>query len=65
MTLIAYPLLVLATTGSPSKAGLVTAARLIPYGIFGLFAGVAADRWNRKRLMVFTDCICSLRLRFA
>ena len=55
LTTIAYPLLVLALTHSPAKAGLVTFARLIPSGVFALVAGVAADRWDRKRLMIGSD----------
>jgi MFS family permease len=61
-TTIAYPLLVLATTHSPAKAGLVTFARLVPYALFGLVAGVAADRWNRKWLMVAADAVRALAL---
>lgn len=57
LTAIAYPLLVLALTHSPAKAGLVTFARLTPYALFALVAGVAADRWNRKRLMVVSDAV--------
>jgi Transmembrane secretion effector len=56
-TTIAYPLLVLAITGSPAQAGLVTFARLIPFGIFALPAGLAADRWNRKRQMIVADAV--------
>lgn len=52
---IAYPLLVLAFTHSPSKAGIVGFAYFVPAALFGLFAGVAADRWNRKRVMLATD----------
>lgn len=61
-TTIAYPLLVLAVTHSPAKAGVVTFARLVPYAIFGLVAGVAADRWNRKRLMIAADGIRALAI---
>ena len=55
MTAIAYPLLVLAVTHSPAKAGIVGFAGLLPHAAFGLLAGVAADRWNRKRLMIAAD----------
>ena len=55
VTAIAYPLLVLAITHSPAKAGIVGFAGLIPHAVFGLPAGVAADRWNRKRLMLAAD----------
>lgn len=57
---IAYPLLVLAVTHSPAQAGLVSFARLAPYVVFGLAAGVAADRGNRKRLMVAADVVRAL-----
>ena len=56
-TTIAYPLLVLALTHSPAKVGLVTFARIVPYPFFGVLAGVAADRWNRRRLMISADGI--------
>ncbi len=51
ITAIAYPLLVLALTGSSAKAGLVAFARLLPIALMSLPAGVAADRWNRRWLM--------------
>ncbi|HEX8930122.1 MAG TPA: MFS transporter, partial [Actinomycetota bacterium] len=51
-TAIAYPLLVLAMTGSAAKAGIVSFARALPLALFALPAGVAADRRNRKRLML-------------
>jgi MFS family permease len=47
-TTIAYPLLVLALTHSPAKAGIVSFARSLPFALLALPAGVAADRWNRK-----------------
>jgi MFS family permease len=57
LTTIAYPLLALAVTGSPARAGVVAFARLVPFAAFGLPAGVAADRWNRKRLMIAADAV--------
>jgi MFS family permease len=48
-TAIAYPLLVLALTQSSAKAGLVAFARVVPFALFGLLAGMAADRFDRKR----------------
>jgi MFS family permease len=57
LTTIAYPLLVLAVTGSPAKAGVVAFARVVPFAAFGLLAGVAADRWNRKRVMIVSDAV--------
>jgi MFS family permease len=61
-TSIAYPLLVLAVTHSPAKAGIVSFARMLPQGVFGLLAGVAADRWNRKWQMITADAVRALAL---
>lgn len=54
---IAYPLLVLAFTHSAAQAGLVGFADMLPFALFGLLAGVAADRWNRKRVMIVADLV--------
>jgi MFS family permease len=54
-TSIAYPLLVLAVTGSAAKAGVVAFARTLPLALFALPAGLLADRWNRRRLMITAD----------
>jgi len=62
LTSIAYPLLVLAATHSPVDAGLVSFARLLPHAAFGLLAGVAADRWNRRRMMIAADGVRALAL---
>jgi len=59
---IAYTLLVLALTGSPAKAGLAGFARLVPYALFALPAGVASDRFNRKWLMIWADVVRVLAL---
>jgi MFS family permease len=52
---VAYPLLALALTHSPAKAGLVGAAGWLPFVVIQLPAGAAVDRWNRKRVMVACD----------
>jgi hypothetical protein len=52
---IAYPLLVLAVTGSAAKTGVVSFARILPAALFALPAGLAADHWNRKWLMIAAD----------
>ncbi|MYW28596.1 MFS transporter, partial [Streptomyces sp. SID2119] len=52
---VAYPLLVLAVTGSPSAAGVVGFVVLLPALIFQLPAGVLVDSWNRKRVMMWCD----------
>jgi MFS family permease len=56
-TAIAYPLLVLALTNSPVKAGLVGFARILPWALFGFAAGVLADRAHRKRVMIVSDIV--------
>ena len=45
---LAFPLLVLALTGSPAQAGFVAAARSMPWLLFALPAGALVDRWERK-----------------
>ena len=60
--MLAYSLLTLALTGSPAKAGLVGFARLAPFGVLSLFAGVIADRSDRKRIMVAADAVRGIAL---
>jgi MFS family permease len=55
VTGVAYPLLVLASTGSPAKAGLVGFAQSLPFILFYLPAGALVDRWDRKRVMLVTE----------
>jgi len=59
---IAYPLLVLALTGSAGKAGIVSFASWAPYLLFQLQAGALVDRWDRKRTMLVCDCLRALAL---
>src|SRR5207248_6042411 len=54
---LAYPLLVLALTHSAAKAGIVGFARVVPYPLFGLAAGVLVDRFERRRLMLLSDLV--------
>jgi predicted MFS family arabinose efflux permease len=54
---VAYPLLILALTGSAAKAGLVGLARWLPLAIVAIPAGALADRFDRKRLMIASDAI--------
>jgi MFS family permease len=56
-TAIAYPLLILALTHSPAKAGVVGFARILPWALFGFVAGVVADRWPRKAMMLTSDVV--------
>lgn len=54
---IAYPLLVLATTGSAARAGLVGGAGLVGTLVSLLPAGVVADRHSRRRVLVLSSLI--------
>ena len=56
-TAIAYPLLVLALTHSAVKAGLVSFARTVPVALLAIPAGLAADHWNRRALMIGADVL--------
>lgn len=52
VTAVAYPLLVLALTGSPTRAGVVAFAQTLPFLLLYLPAGAWVDRWELRRLMV-------------
>jgi predicted MFS family arabinose efflux permease len=54
---VAYPLLILALTGSAAKAGVVGLAKWLPLAIFAIPAGALADRFDRKGLMIASDAI--------
>ncbi len=62
ITQLTFPLLVLALTGSPAQAGLVGAARALPFALLSLPAGALVDRWDRKRLMIWCDAGRALAL---
>lgn len=55
ISLTAYPLLVLALTGSAASAGLVGFLGSLPYALLRLPAGALVDRWDRKRIMLVSD----------
>lgn len=55
VTSIAFPLLVLAVTHSPAKAGVVGFAQTLPFLLLYLPAGAFTDRWDRKRTMLACD----------
>ncbi len=57
MSVVAYPLLVLAATGSAAQAGIVGGATLIGALVMLLPAGVVADHYPRKRLLVITSAV--------
>ncbi len=52
---LAFPLLVLALTDSPARAGIVGFAGTLPFLLLQLPAGGYVDRWDRKRTMIWCD----------
>lgn len=56
-TEIAIPILVYNITGSVVQLGIAFITQTIASLIFGLFAGVLVDRWNRQRTMIWADVI--------
>lgn len=55
MTLVAIPWLVLETTGSPSKMGLVAAAEMVPYVLVSVLGGALMDRVGLRRTAIASD----------
>lgn len=55
VSMLAFPLLILAITHSPAEAGLIGALRGLPYAVLLLPAGALVDRWDRKRTMILAD----------
>ena len=49
-------------TGSGTIMGMVQMAKTLPLIALMPFAGALADRWSRKRIMVFSDMICGISM---
>ncbi len=47
--------LVLDITGSSTTTGLIAMAAFLPAMLFGLYAGVISDKYNRKLIMIFSN----------
>jgi MFS family permease len=54
-TVVALPLLVLESTGSVARMGMITAVRSAGGLVVSLFAGPLVDRMDRRRLMLWAD----------
>lgn len=52
---VAIPWLVLMTTGSAAKMGLIAAAEMLPYALTGVLAAPLADRFGHRRTSIVTD----------
>ncbi|MCD4744206.1 MAG: MFS transporter [Desulfobacteraceae bacterium] len=62
--MLALSFMVLHTTGSTAKMGMVLAAALIPSLILGLVAGTLIDRCNRKMIIVGADFFRGIIISF-
>ena len=51
----ALPWLILGLTHSPMYVGALVFARYAPFLVFGLFSGVAADRFDNRRVVIVTQ----------
>ena len=61
ITRIATSWLVYRLTGSELLLGVVAFAGQVPLLVLSSFAGVLADRWNRRRLLVVTQALSALQ----
>lgn len=55
VSMLAIPWLVLVTTGSATKMGLVAGAEMLPYVLSGVLAAPLADRFGVRRTTIVTD----------
>ncbi len=60
VTAVVMPVLIYRVSGSPTLTALTTMLEGLPYLLIGLFAGAAADRWDRRRVMIAADLTCAL-----
>jgi MFS family permease len=61
LTLIAQTLLVLDLTGSGVAVGVLTACQWAPVLLFGAWAGLVADRSDKRRLLVIVQSLAMLQ----
>ena len=57
LLVIAIPAHVLLATGSVRDTGLTLAAEYLPLLVLGPVAGVCADRWDRRRVMIAANLV--------
>src|SRR4026209_196408 len=60
VSMIAIPWLVLTTTGSATKTGLVAAAEITPMVLFKAFGGPLVDRFGPRRMAITADALSFL-----
>jgi MFS family permease len=57
VTMVALPFAVLEVGGDVEHVALVSAAQFLPFVVLALPAGVWADRWDRKRILIGSDLV--------
>ncbi len=60
LTQFALGLWVYQQTGSVTRFALIALASVLPRLLFSPLAGVLADRWDRRRMMMFSDLIAGI-----
>ncbi|MEV4835302.1 MFS transporter [Nonomuraea sp. NPDC049486] len=48
------------TTGSPTEFALVVLSGMLPGILIGPFAGLVVDRFDRRKVMILTDCLAAV-----
>lgn len=43
--------------GAPEATAILLVLRLAPFALFAPLAGAFVDRWSRRRVMIWTDCV--------
>jgi MFS family permease len=60
--LTALPVLVYERTGDPALVGLAAAARLVPFFLLSMPAGVVADRFPRRSILILSETVRALAM---
>ncbi len=62
--IIALDFWILDMTGSTALMGILSAITMLPRIVFGPFAGVFVDKWDRKKIIILTDLIRGIAVTF-
>jgi MFS family permease len=57
VTSVVLPFAVLSVGGGVGEVALVSAAQFLPFAVLALPAGVWADRWDRRRILITSDLV--------
>ena len=55
---VVFMFMVAKLTGEPKMVGFVGAAETLPFLLFSAYAGVVADRLDRRKIMLLSDLLC-------